>query len=141
MTYRVYPQELGDYIAKLREGSYPSRRVFAKKIGLDPATVGNIENGYTESPGLEAIVAIAEGLHIDESKLIAIYKGKNPDAPKEIDEPAIKHSITSLIQAIPASWIADAVDPKMLAEAILQHDGPEKFKELVKEAQERMRDV
>jgi hypothetical protein len=29
----------------------------------------------------------------------------------------------------------------MEREVILQHDGPEKFKELVKEAQERMRDV
>jgi transcriptional regulator with XRE-family HTH domain len=140
MTKRLYPQELGDYIAKLREKEYPSRAVFAKKIGLHPSTVGAIENADTESPGLEAIVAIAKGLHIDESKLIAIYKGENPDTSKEIDEPAIKQSITALIQSLPVSWLAEAIEPKMLAEAILQHDGPEKFKELVKEAQERMKE-
>lgn len=140
----MYPEKLGDFIAKEREKYYPSRRVFAKNIGLSPETVGAIENGYTKSPGLEALLAIAKGLKVSPMKLISIYEGKTPE---EVTDPThafqmIANDAIGMLKHLPQEVMLEAIkqiDPKLLAELLIQMNGEEAIRQDLEEAKRRHR--
>ena len=135
---QTFPKELGEFITSERAKYYKDRKDFAKKAGLDPSTVRSIENGDTNSPGLESILLIAKALKISHMKLIAIYEGKDPD---NIDDSGItlQYQVTDFVSHLPKRILENAIsqaDPKLLAEALAQKHGDEKMAEFLEQAKE-----
>ena len=135
MSKKTYPQALGDYIYRLREGINPSRRNFALKIGMDPQTVANIEDGKTESPGLQSIVILAEALNVDEAELIAVYKGKS--RPPEAQ---VLSSVHAFIRSLPPEVVAEDVDHQKIFERLVAAKGPDKMRELLQQVVSKRQD-
>jgi transcriptional regulator with XRE-family HTH domain len=135
----MFPRKLGNFIASQREKSYPSRRVFAAKIGLSPKTVEYIENGQTKNPGIEAILAIAKGLKLSPITLLAVYEGKDPD---RIQDPThtlqmLACDAVGMLNHLPKEVMLDAlrqIDPKLLAELLIQMNGEEAIRQDLEEA-------
>lgn len=139
---RVFPEELGAFIASERSKYYKDRKDFANKIGLDPSTVESIEKGETSKPLLPSITAIARGLKISPLKLIAIYEGDDPD---KVQDPVhalemMADDAVAMLRHLPPQVQAEAmkkIDPRIMKEAIIQQDGPEKWNSIVEEAKRR----
>ena len=138
----MYPDRLGDFIAREREKFYPSRRVFAKKIGLDPTTIENIENGDTKSPGLHVVLAIAKGLKTSPLRLIAIYEGQDPD---KVDDGGVTLQclLMEFVRSLPSRILEEALkadamkglNEKVLLAKMMELKGKEQFKKLVAEVE------
>jgi transcriptional regulator with XRE-family HTH domain len=128
-----HPEKLGDFIAKEREKRFPSRRVFAKKIGIDAVTVGYIENGDTKSPGLETILAIADGLKVSPMKLISIYKGEDPNTAE--DSKQVESSVVEFVGHLPERLLMEVLFARrhQVFKSMLSSYGKDEIRELMQE--------
>jgi transcriptional regulator with XRE-family HTH domain len=139
--------QLGQYIEDILEKKGGKRAGWnqlrlAERSNISPGHIGYIIHG--EAPGkkgppnitIDTLIALSKGLGVPEYELIAAYKGEKPQQPSA--ETQVLGSVQSFIQSLPVEWLTSRLDPKDLAMAFLQHDGPEKFKELVEEARRRM---
>jgi transcriptional regulator with XRE-family HTH domain len=70
---------LGDYIARLRDEKDWTMRELARKAGLSLGAVQKIENGTTQSPGIDVLLGLSQALNIPIMKLILAYQGRDPD--------------------------------------------------------------
>ena len=76
--------EIGKRIRELREERGLTQREVARRAGLTPSGVGFIENGQTQNPSAETVVAVARALGVPVEELLrepaSVGKG---DAPLE----------------------------------------------------------
>jgi|GEM_PF-6893466 len=138
---KVYPDRLGAFIATEREKKFPSRIAFAKKYGLDPSTIGDIENGDTKSPGLSSILTIAEGLGISPMRLISVYQGKDPDEIE--DDQRYKAPLIEFLHHLPEELILEALKarpPQDVLKGLIESKGIEKIQECLAEAKRRQQE-
>ena len=61
---------LSENLKRIREEQRYTRVLLAKKIGINAATIQNIENGTNDNPKIKTIIALANALNVSVSKLI-----------------------------------------------------------------------
>jgi transcriptional regulator with XRE-family HTH domain len=113
-------KRLGDYLRRLR--GKESQDDLAARARLTGSGLSLLENGDRD-PKLSTIVRLATALKISETKLIAVYKGKDPEETPDDSPQVVQDIIDVLIRRLPH---------RVLLDALIQHDGADKVREVLK---------
>ncbi len=146
--------KFGQYLEQLleqkggRKAGWNQSRL-AEKSKLSNPFIGWLINGETSgkkgtpSISLDTLISLSTALNVSESKLIAAYKGMDPDSVDSVkhdSQVAIQQSIGILLKTLTKDAInamLQSIDPKIMMDALIAHDGPEKVKALMAEARRR----
>jgi transcriptional regulator with XRE-family HTH domain len=112
----------GEYIHKLRGDK--SMETVCSIAQISPSVLSRLESGERKDCKVSTLVGLAKALKTSEEKLIAVYKGKDPESVDDI-EIALRPTVKDFIKHIPR---------KLLAEVIIEEKGEEKMRLLLEEA-------
>ncbi len=85
MAYHTLEDFLGDIVGKARRGQGISESELARQAGLTARQIGQIES-YALMPDDQAIRRLADALHLDGEKLVAVARGWMPRGGNEAFE-------------------------------------------------------
>ncbi len=87
MTYELFNpvvSELSDKVLSARMSKGLSQPAFARLVGVDARTIGNLETGRTKSVKLKFVPALARELELDPGALIALFPKKSSSNGKHV---------------------------------------------------------
>jgi transcriptional regulator with XRE-family HTH domain len=142
---------LGAYVDQLLKERNWKNTDLARAAKLSDTYIGYLVRGYTSdkpnppSISIDTLIALSKAFDIPEIKLIAAYKGKDPnnsqggqqaESDKAIRE-ILKISLSSLSSDEILTLLLNSVPTEKFIQAIIRVDGPDKFRELLTEAKRR----
>ena len=132
-------QRFGEYLLMLR-GSQ-SLESICKVADISPSVLYRLESGERQDLKVSTLVGLSKALKVNELKLIAAYKGEDPELFQ--DEQKYKAPLLELLRHLPDDLILEALKarpPQEVLKGLIDSKGIEKVQECLAEARRRQQE-